>query len=621
MDALEAAPDGLSVREIETKVNLSYGRIQKTIQLLALESPAPIAALGGKWQLTAARLDGAFWERTERLTELRHAEQRQMQEYVDLSSGHMEFLVQALDGDAGGFQPPDVPDLPTAVHPASVRDAISFLRNASLAIVPRKLWPTGRRIERGHRAQPGRALCAWMDAGWGRLVSDGKYRDHHFTDELVDACAALVREWQPVPYPTWVAAVPSHRRPHLVPDFARRLAVKLQLPFRPVLERKEERPEQKTMENSYQQAHNVLRSLAVDQDQVLSGPVLLVDDMVDSRWTFTVIAWELRRRHCGEVWPLALADAGRRAMMNGTDGLSANTTAILLLTAPLVVGSRRSQAPVLTAGEYRKLAPLLASHQTEPAALLESGADRLLAQCGDVVEEDRLTALLNRGFQLSQAVERWHARGIWVVSRADEAYPPSLKKRLKNDAPSVLYGCGVKEILYSRSLAVVGSREVTEPLIEYTRRNASLIARAGLAIVSGGARGVDRAAMNGALEAGGPRRGSAARRPGEGGHESRASQPAPGGAARPAIPIRPEPEIHGRASDAAQQGDLRPGRSRTGGKRGLQPGRHVGRCSGAVEEVLRPSVRPLDRRSFRGPYGSAKSWRATVARTGGARSD
>ncbi|MDE0447005.1 MAG: RecQ family ATP-dependent DNA helicase [Spirochaetaceae bacterium] len=310
LDALEAAPDGLSVREIETKVNLSYGRIQKTIQLLALESPAPIAALGGKWQLTAARLDGAFWERTERLTELRHAEQRQMQEYVDLSSGHMEFLVQALDGDAGGFQPPDVPDLPTAVHPASVRDAISFLRNASLAIVPRKLWPTGRRIERGHRAQPGRALCAWMDAGWGRLVSDGKYRDHHFTDELVDACAALVREWQPVPYPTWVAAVPSHRRPHLVPDFARRLAVKLQLPFRPVLERKEERPEQKTMENSYQQAHNVLRSLAVDQDQVLSGPVLLVDDMVDSRWTFTVIAWELRRRHCGEVWPLALADAG-----------------------------------------------------------------------------------------------------------------------------------------------------------------------------------------------------------------------------------------------------------------------------------------------------------------------
>ncbi|MCY4484177.1 MAG: DNA-processing protein DprA [Spirochaetaceae bacterium] len=190
-------------------------------------------------------------------------------------------------------------------------------------------------------------------------------------------------------------------------------------------------------------------------------------------------------------------------MMNGTDGLSANTTAILLLTAPLVVGSRRSQAPILTAGEYRKLAPLLASHQSEPAALLEAGADRLLARCGEVVDENRLTALLNRGFQLSQAVERWHARGIWVVSRADGAYPPSLKKRLKNDAPSVLYGCGLQDIMQNRSFAIVGSRDVSEPLVEYTKRAAALIARADFTVISGGARGVDRAAMNGALEAGG----------------------------------------------------------------------------------------------------------------------
>lgn len=190
-------------------------------------------------------------------------------------------------------------------------------------------------------------------------------------------------------------------------------------------------------------------------------------------------------------------------MMNGTDCLSANTTAILLLTAPLVVGSRRSQAPILTSGEYRKLAPLLASHQSEPSTLLEPGADRLLARCGDVVDEDRLTALLNRGFQLSQAVERWQTRGIWVVSRADEAYPPSLKKRLKNDAPSVLYGCGLQDIMHNRSLAIVGSRDVSEPLIEYTRKAAALIARAHFTVVSGGARGADRAAMNGALEAGG----------------------------------------------------------------------------------------------------------------------
>ena len=310
LDALEAAPERLSIREIQAAVNVSYPRIRKTIQLLGLESPAPIAPLGAKWQLTAARLSAAFWERTERLTELLRAEQQQMQQYVDLSSGHMEFLIRSLDGDPGDFQPPDVPDLPVTVHPASVRDAVAFLRNESRPIEPRKQWPTGKSIAREHRTQPGKALCVWGDAGWGRLVSDGKYRGDRFADELVDACAALVREWQQVPRPAWVTAVPSHRRPHLVPDFASRLAQALELRFQSVLERKETRPEQKTMENSDKQARNVIGSLAVDRRQVLQGPVLLVDDMVDSRWTFTVVAWELRRRGSGEVWPLALADAG-----------------------------------------------------------------------------------------------------------------------------------------------------------------------------------------------------------------------------------------------------------------------------------------------------------------------
>ena len=64
------------------------------------------------------------------------------------------------------------------------------------------------------------------------------------------------------------------------------------------------------MENSDKQARNVIGSLAVNGGRMLHGPVLLVDDTVDSRWTFTVVAWELRRRGSGAVWPLALADAG-----------------------------------------------------------------------------------------------------------------------------------------------------------------------------------------------------------------------------------------------------------------------------------------------------------------------
>ena len=106
----------------------------------------------------------------------------------------------------------------------------------------------------------------------------------------------------------FVWALPSLRRPNLVPDFAERLATALSLPFRPLLVRTQERPEQKTMENSAQQARNVWGSIKV-KEKPPASPVLLVDDMVDSRWTFAVTAYLLRSHGSGEVWPLALAQA------------------------------------------------------------------------------------------------------------------------------------------------------------------------------------------------------------------------------------------------------------------------------------------------------------------------
>lgn len=307
---LEEVPAGLSVREIESKVNISRGRIEKTIQLLSLESPAPLAKLGNKWQLTAAKLTDAFWERAGRLTELRREEQAQMQDYVALSSGHMEFLIAALDGAPARFAPPDLPTLPSEPPPQLVSEAITFLRRSSLPIKPRTQWPPGNWIEKGHRAQAGRALCVWGDAGWGGLVRRGKYDEGKFSGDLVEACAKLLEKWRPDPYPEWVTAIPSLRHLTLVLDFAERLAESLGLPFSEALVKKEHRPEQKTMENSDQQARNVLGSLEVNRKVILPGPVLLVDDIVDSRWTFTVAAWELRRKGSGEVWPLALADAG-----------------------------------------------------------------------------------------------------------------------------------------------------------------------------------------------------------------------------------------------------------------------------------------------------------------------
>lgn len=318
LDALVAAPGGLTVPELLGKINVSKGRIEKTIALLSLESPSPIAKQGTKWQLTAANLSEAFWERAQRLTDLRRDEQRQMQEYVSLTSGHMEFLIRALDGDPGTVRAHALPPLPTNTDPALVREAMAFLRRTSLPIEPRKQWPAGGmpqyrlsgRIATNLQAQPGKALCIWGDAGWGGLVRQGKYHDGRFADDLVTACVSMIREWNPQPVPTWVTCVPSLRHPDLVPDFARRLAAALGLAFHTVIDKTDNRPEQKTMANSTQQARNIDGSLALCTERLPSGPVLLVDDMVDSRWTLTVAAWLLRSHGRCEVFPLALALTG-----------------------------------------------------------------------------------------------------------------------------------------------------------------------------------------------------------------------------------------------------------------------------------------------------------------------
>jgi ATP-dependent DNA helicase RecQ len=95
-----------------------------------------------------------------------------------------------------------------------------------------------------------------------------------------------------------------------MPSFAERLASELGLPFRKAIVKTQTRPEQKTMANSTQQARNVDGSLAIIEQLLLAGPVLLVDDIVDSGWTLTVAAWLLRINGCDEVWPLVLAMTG-----------------------------------------------------------------------------------------------------------------------------------------------------------------------------------------------------------------------------------------------------------------------------------------------------------------------
>ena len=313
---LEAHPAGLSVPQLLKEVNLSQGRVEKTLSLLALESPLPITKNGRHWQKTEVALSEDFWERAERLTTFRRREQQRMREYVHLPFGqHMSFLIRELDGDPSDVITSSLQALSEDFPKDKLREANIFLKRYHLPINPRKQWPNGGlkhsnnhgKIAKSYQANSGKVLSLLGDAGLGDLVNVGKNQQQYFSDELIDACVVMFKEWDPQPAPTWVTCVPSLRNPTLVPDFAKRLAQALNLSFRVAIEKIDSRPEQNKFNNSFQQARNVDGSLAPIRDQILSSPVLLVDDVILSGWTLTISSWLLRKNGSGEVWPLALA--------------------------------------------------------------------------------------------------------------------------------------------------------------------------------------------------------------------------------------------------------------------------------------------------------------------------
>jgi ATP-dependent DNA helicase RecQ len=323
LQALEDS-DGLSIAGLEAKLNLSHSKIEKALKFLAFESPAPVQKQGSKWHRTPVpfELDAG---RIAKLCDLRRAEQRQMQEYMDSSGCLMRFLSAALDdphaadcGRCANCNGGEV--VPRTYDRDLANEAVAFLRHSHNPIEPRKLW-IGKVAKHGFQGrirpelanESGRALCAYGDAGWGDLVRQGKYETSRYDDDLVQATAQMVSEWSPRPRPRWLTCVPSTRHPELVPDFARRLAAKLGIPFRPAVRKVAEHEPQKLMENSAQQLRNLDGVFAIDEGELVRGPVLLVDDMVDSGWTLTVVGALLREAGCPGVFPVALADASQGA--------------------------------------------------------------------------------------------------------------------------------------------------------------------------------------------------------------------------------------------------------------------------------------------------------------------
>jgi ATP-dependent DNA helicase RecQ len=306
---LGSAHEPLGVAAIERSVNVRRSRL--TNMLKQLEVDGAVEREGAKYRRTLRPWTYPT-ERVDHITAQRRTEQAQMRDYLEGDRCLMQHLRAALDDPEA--QPCGRcarcigrPLLDIGVDPSLARAAVQFLRGHNIDIEPRKRWADNRAIAPDRRVEPGKALSQLGDGGWGALVRQGR-ADGAFSDELVTALARLVRTWKPEPKPTWVTAVPSLRAPDLVNDFGKRLAAALGLEFRPAVTKRRETDPQKLMDNSAQQAANIDGAFTV-AGRIPDGPVLLVDDLVDSRWTLTVIGALLREAGSGPVLPLALAQA------------------------------------------------------------------------------------------------------------------------------------------------------------------------------------------------------------------------------------------------------------------------------------------------------------------------
>lgn len=310
--------DGLSVPGIEELSNLRKGNIDKVLKLLSVESPAPVIKVGSQWRRTPVpfAIDHA---RIEHLTNQRVNEWQEVQSYLKEADCKMTFLRNALDDPSpiscGKCESCiGQPIVDTNIDSTLAHKAAIYLRHSETPIKPKAQVASNAFLEYGFRgnlppvlrAEEGRVLSRWGDAGYGRVVADNKHMGY-FSDDIVDAMAEMIRQrWQPNPAPTWVCSVPSRNHPELVPNFAKRLADKLGLQFVDAVEKIKDNQPQKGQQNRFHQCNNldgVFQITQLFKDQ----PVLLIDDIVDSGWTLTVIAALLKQAGSGAVYPAALA--------------------------------------------------------------------------------------------------------------------------------------------------------------------------------------------------------------------------------------------------------------------------------------------------------------------------
>lgn len=305
---------GKSISEIKGALNIRANRVDKTLKYLTVGDDIYTEYVNRKkgYYKSAKKWEPDF-ERSEGITAIRYKEMQDMDEFTKQKGCYMKYIAEKLDdvnakvcgkcSNCRGLL------FDERVGAETVQRAQQFIKSKFGVIEPRKQFPDKTKIESEFQFKGGIVLSNYADAGYGMAVQKGKYLDGYFSDELVDASVKILSEFIKNNNIEWITPVTSKRHPQLVPDFAKRLADRLGIGYFEGI-KKFNAEEQKKFENSDGQYKNANDSFEIIQ--VKKENILLVDDMVDSRWTFTVCAMKMREMGSGDIYPFALANTAGR---------------------------------------------------------------------------------------------------------------------------------------------------------------------------------------------------------------------------------------------------------------------------------------------------------------------
>lgn len=305
---------GKSISEIKGALNIRANRVEKTLKYLTVGDDIYTEDVNRKkCYYKSAKKWKPDLERSEGITAIRYKEMQDMDEFTKQKGCYMKYIAEKLDdvnakvcgkcSNCRGLL------FDEGVDAETVQMAQQFIKSKFGVIEPRKQFPDKTKIESEFQFKSGIVLSNYADAGYGMAVQKGKYLDGYFSDELVDASAKILSEFIKNNNIEWITPVTSKRHPQLVPDFAKRLADRLGIGYFEGI-KKFNAEEQKKFENSDGQYKNANDSFEIIQ--IKKENILLVDDMVDSRWTFTVCAMKMREKGSGDIYPFALANTAGR---------------------------------------------------------------------------------------------------------------------------------------------------------------------------------------------------------------------------------------------------------------------------------------------------------------------